>query len=240
MSLLKKVYRMPSEKAGRVESSNRTPDGSSANGAKAPPGGVLEWCRCMAYDTFVAPLIFSRHPPWYDARGVSIGLAVGFGIPVGAQVITLGLVRSVYRFNFLVAVAFSFVCNPFNMIPLYYGYYRLGAYIMGTHAQMDFAVFNKLMNPVVGTTYFWEAIGEFAHLGQEVLAAWIVAALLLSIVFGIAGYVATYKIQHYRCVRRAETTGMDYENYLREMEAEIRSTECSGLSETGRGTTGSR
>ena len=41
-------------------------------------GGVLR-------KYFLAPLLSSSNPPWFDARGIAAGLAIGFGIPVGAR-----------------------------------------------------------------------------------------------------------------------------------------------------------
>jgi uncharacterized protein (DUF2062 family) len=218
---------MLEEKVSIVKDAGETLAGTKECCEPPPPVGVAGWCRKKAYDTFVAPLVVSRHPPWYDARGVSLGLIVGIGVPVGTQIVTLGLLRTVSRFNFLVAVAFSFVCNPLNMIPLYYGYYRLGAFIMGHGAGMDFAVFNKMMNPVTDSTYFWEAATAFAHLGTEILLAWCIAAVLLSVVFGTLGYLVTLKIQHVRCARRAAKMGIEYEKFLQQQEDQLCADECA-------------
>ena len=215
------------EKVGIAKDAGKAMAGAGECRESAPPAGTAGWFRKMAYDAFVAPLLFARHPPWYDARGVSLGLIVGFGVPIGAQIVTLGLLRSVNRFNFLIAVAFSFVCNPLNMLPLYYGYYRLGAYVTGCGNRMDFAVFNKLMDPVTDSIYFWEAATAFAHLGTELLLAWFISAVILSVVFGILGYLVTFKIQHFRCARRAAKMGIEYEEFLQQLEEKFRADECA-------------
>lgn len=227
---------MLKEKVGIAKGAGRDPVGSRECCEPAPPVGAVDWCRKKAYDTFVAPLVFSRLPPWYDARGVSLGLIIGFGVPVGAQIVALGLLRSVSRFNFLIAIAFSFVCNPLNMIPLYYGYYRLGAYVMGCETGMDFAVFSMLMNPVTDSTYFWEAAAAFADLGTETLLAWFIAALILSVVFGILGYVVTFKIQHARCARRAAKMGIEYGKFLQQLEDQCCADECDRRARNNRRT----
>ena len=56
---------------------------------------------------FVDPFVSSTNPPWFDARGVAVGLAVGFGIPVGAQVAAMAVLRAIFRYNTVVAFAFS-------------------------------------------------------------------------------------------------------------------------------------
>lgn len=183
-----------------------------------PDKGLLYrwWSAC--YNRFLAPLITSRYPPWYDARAVALGLVVGFVIPVGGQTVVLAALRLFIRFSFVVGWAFTLVSNPFNMIPLYYGYYLLGSLILGKRACMGFEVFSKHMNPIMERTYFWEALADFSQLGCEILIRWCVAAALLAVVFGVLGYVVTLKIQTVRCKRAAERMGVEYLKILEEME----------------------
>ncbi len=221
-------------KAETTREANESTAGADRGTESTAPKGWVEWCRCMAYDSLVAPLVSSRHPPWYDARGVSIGLVVGFGVPVGAQFIALGFLRSFLRFNLIIALGFSFVSNPLNMIPVYYGYYCLGAFILGKNTAMDFSVFRKLMHPISEYAYFWEATAAFANLGKEFLASWIVAAIILSVAFGIIGYLVTYKIQQIRCIRKAKKMGLEYEKFVQDLEERFRQTECSFPTRSGK------
>lgn len=180
--------------------------------------GVVSWCRKKAQEYFITPLLKSSHPPWFDARGVSLGLAVGFAVPVGGQVAFLGLLRAVFRFNFLAAVAFSFVSNPFNMIPLYYGYYRLGCWVTGMSPRIDFHLFRKLMHPITQSEYFWEALASFMALSKEILIAWTVTAAILASSSALIGYVVTYRVQVRRARRRAQRLEQQYEKIVEEFE----------------------
>lgn len=172
----------------------------------------------------VDPLLFSKNAPEYDARGVALGLVIGFLIPVGGQLLSLTLLRLVMRFNFLVAAGFSLVSNPLDMIPLYYGYYCLGSVILGNPVALGFERFEKLMHPVMDQTYFWEASYAFAELGREILVRWLVAAVVLAVVFGIAGYVVTLWIQRKRCRQAAEKLGMEYRAFVEHLEKEAGGT----------------
>ena len=147
-----------------------------------------------------------------------MGLAVGFAVPVGGQILFLGLLRTVFRFNFVVAVAFSFVSNPFDVIPLYYGYYRLGCWVTGISPGIDFHLFRKLMHPITQSEYFWEALGEFMALSKEILTTWSVAAAILASSFALIGYVVTYRIQGRRARRRAEQLEQRYEKIVEEFD----------------------
>ena len=186
-----------------------------------PPGkGLWNSLRRVIHGNFLEPLVNSRHPPWFDARGVALGLVVGFGFPVGGQVVALGVLRAFVRFNFIVAVAFTLVSNPFDMVPLYYGYYLLGSAVVGQPPAMGFEGFSKLLNPIIDKDYFWEALSEFLQLGKDLLVRWSVAAAVISAVSGPIGYVVTYRVQKMRCKRTAENLGVQYEKFLAELENE--------------------
>lgn len=176
----------------------------------------------LFYENFVKPLVLSRNPPRIDAIGVSLGLVVGFLMPLGAHLASLAILRIVLRFNYLVAAGFSVVCNPFNMIPLYYGYYCLGSVFIGKPTDLNFSAFERLMNPITDHAFFWEALPAFLELGSEILIRWFIAAIFLASVFGAVGYVATYKIQQKRCRRAAREMGLRYEEFLDRLNKDIR------------------
>jgi uncharacterized protein (DUF2062 family) len=183
-----------------------------------PQPGFLPRLGQIIYDKLIGPLVSSRFPPWYDARGVALGLIIGFAIPVGGQVLTLTLLRIAIRFKYLASLAFSLVSNPFNMIPLYYGYYLLGSVMVGRAPSMNFEVFERLMHPVMEKTYFWEALSAFSQLGCEILFRWVIAAVILAVVFGLVGYGVTYRVQLKRCKRLAKELGVKYTKLLDEMD----------------------
>ncbi len=193
------------------------------NAAASSGYGLRKWCYERLYRTFIQPLVISRNPPWFDARGVAMGLFIGLIVPVGGQILSLTLLRMALRFNYLASLAFSLVSNPINMIPLYYGYYLLGCAILGSCESMTFVTFQGLMNPILDKAYCWEAISAFMRLGWEILIRWFVAATILSLVFGIAGYVITLRVQTARLQLAAERLGETYDKLLAELDHHLRS-----------------
>jgi uncharacterized protein (DUF2062 family) len=187
-------------------------DNTPPNGPRSR--GIVSRCRGFLYRHLVQPLILSKHPPWYDARGVALGLFVGLAIPIGGHLVTLALLRIALRFHFLVAFAFSAVNNPFTMIPLYYGYYLLGALMLGKTAGIDYELFGRVMHPVMGSSYFWEALAGFGQLSKEILVNWSVAAVVVSLPVAVVGYMVTYGIQRARIRRAAEKMTRQYEEFL--------------------------
>ena len=93
--------------------------------------GLLLRVRKTVYDYFLMPLILSRNPPWFDARGVSLGFVAGFIMPIGGQLLLIGILRMLLKFNTLLAISFSLISNPFTVIPLYRGYYSVGSLFVG-------------------------------------------------------------------------------------------------------------
>lgn len=184
----------------------------------------LSHLRKRLFNSFLEPLVKSRNPPRYDAASVAIGLIIGFVIPVGGQLLILAFLRLIFSFNYLVAAGFTLVSNPFNMIPLYYGYYCLGSYALGRSINLHFERFEKLMTPVMDKSYFWEALVAFAELGSDILLRWAVAAVLLATVFGFLGYFITLNIQERRCKEAAARLGMRYEEFLARLQEKARSS----------------
>lgn len=144
-------------------------------------------------------------------------MIVGFLVPVGGQLISLGLMRLFLKFNIVVSAAFSLVSNPLNMIPLYYGYYLLGSMVIGKPDRIiEFSSFEAIMNPIMSADYFWESLRSFLSLGQAFLIRWLIAAVILSTVFGPLGYAITYWFQNRRIKAAAVAMGLEYETLLKE------------------------
>ena len=65
------------------------------------------------------------------ARGVALGLFVGFVLPLG-QIVVAALLAATARGNLLVAAAATLVTNPFTFPPIYYAAYRTGSFLLGS------------------------------------------------------------------------------------------------------------
>jgi uncharacterized protein len=162
----------------------------------AKPGGFVR-------RYFIEPFRASEHPPWFDARGVAMGLLIGFGVPLGAQMVLMGLLRLAFRFNTALAFAFTWVNNPFTVVPMYYGYYCLGSRVLGKPATLDAAAFRNLLNPVLQADYFWGSVHSFLYLGRDIVVRWSLGAVLVATVCAVAGYAVSYQVQKLRADSRA-------------------------------------
>jgi|UniRef100_A0A7C4ASK1 uncharacterized protein (DUF2062 family) len=166
---------------------------------------------------FLDPLVSSNAPPWYDARGIAIGLFIGFSVPIGLQMIVLGLARALFPFNAVIAFAFTWVNNPLTVAPMYYGYYYLGSVILNKPPALSAADFKGLLDPILKTDFFWQTARQFAYLGWDFLLRWTVAALIVGVAVGCAGYWIGFYIQKEHCRRKAVALGMTYEKLLSDL-----------------------
>jgi len=80
--------------------------------------GFLERGGCLNVDEYAL------------ARGIAVGLLVGFTPTVGIQSSMMLAGSLAFRANFIAAFIVSNVSNPFTMAPLYYGFNRLGSWLL--------------------------------------------------------------------------------------------------------------
>ncbi len=154
----------------------------------------------------VDPFLLSEHPPRHDARGAALGLLVGFGFPLGLQWVSLGLIRTVFRFNIILALALTWVNNPFTVGPMYYGYYLMGSAIIGNSTGINSDRFLELMAPLFEAETFLDSLSGLAEIGSEIMIKWAIGASITGLLLGALGYVATYYIQSHRQQKREKMT----------------------------------
>lgn len=153
----------------------------------------------------VEPFLLSEHPPWYDARGVALGLLTGFGFPLGLQWASLGVFRTAVRFNIVLALVLTWVNNPLTVAPMYYGYYLIGSMLIGDSSRFDSNTFLKLMAPLLEPESFLESFSVLAHVGTDILVRWSIGASLTGLFFGTLGYIITYYVQNYRQQKKSRS-----------------------------------
>lgn len=86
------------------------------------------WYLRIFGDRITDPLLWSlnRHA---ITSGFAAGLAIAF-IPLPVHTICAVLVALYWRLNLPVAIAATWVVNPFTAVPLFYGAYRLGTLLL--------------------------------------------------------------------------------------------------------------
>nr|WP_277347477.1 DUF2062 domain-containing protein [Wenzhouxiangella sp. XN79A] len=106
------------------------------------------------------------------ARGVSLGLFVGFTPTVGVQSVIMMFGSLLFRANFPAALVASLVSNPLTVAPLYFAFHRTGQWLLAGSS------------PVV------EAATRSAGLAGLNAAALALGSLAIALPSAVVGYVA--------------------------------------------------
>lgn len=136
---------------------------------RKPTRNWLERLRRLTHLKLVIPLKRGRTPPHHIARGVAVGLAVGFTPTVGVQMVEVfllwGLARMLSRrldFHLVAAVAWVWVTNIFTMGPIYYGFLLTGQVMLGRFDELGSIGFDQFTHQLTAVveadTGFIEAL----------------------------------------------------------------------------------
>lgn len=128
--------------------------------------------------------------PHAIALGVAIGVFVGLTPSVGVQTIMIlavvFLTRPFFYFNGTAAMASTYISNPITMAPMYYFWYRLGASVLGTDANVNFDALLEFE----GLSGWWTATTAMA-----VKVGW--PMLLGALLTAPIGAAIAYPLTHY-------------------------------------------
>ncbi len=149
--------------------------------------------------------------PHRIALGLGLGIFVAFTPTVGVQMIIALALAALFRANKAVCVPMVWITNPVTIIPVYAMCYRLGALLLGRVTPDANNEVQTMVGPVVEAVKtggfaaflewsFWSSLGSaFMKFGSEL---W-VGCLLVAVVAGLLGYVASYwTVSSYRQRRR--------------------------------------
>lgn len=117
------------------------------------------------------------HQPklWHwSRRGVAMGVALGvfFGLLLPIAQIPLSVAAAVIlRVNVPAAAASTLITNPITFAPIYYGAYRLGAWVTGDTVAADATAVTPENNGNVGLWQRITAVGKPLLVGVSITAA---------------------------------------------------------------------
>ncbi|MBM4103638.1 MAG: DUF2062 domain-containing protein [Planctomycetes bacterium] len=156
-----------------------------------PAVGFVKFRILHVYDT-----------PQRIARGIAVGLWIGFTPLLGLHMILALAIAALFRANKILAVLGVWISNPFTLLPIYGSAYLAGRFPVGrfhpSHAQPGqvgdllshiFSLSNMVTR--LHTTAFWKEVAVvFGKIGLEVT----IGGFVLGTLFAIMGYFATYWI----------------------------------------------
>ncbi len=73
-----------------------------------------------------------------SAAAVFIGVFVAF-LPIPSQMIVAAVLALMFRANLPLAVALVWITNPLTMVPMFYGTYQLGSFLLDIQTPIELA-----------------------------------------------------------------------------------------------------
>lgn len=141
--------------------------------------------------------------PGYIARGVALGLIIGWVIPMGFQIVLVLPLAFVLKAAKVPAIVFTFVSNHFTVIFLYPLQCWLGSLVLRNG--LTFGKLTQMTRDVVAAlenASMREAWREFSELGWRVISSFFVGGLLLGVPSALVGYYVTLNlVRRYRRFR---------------------------------------
>jgi hypothetical protein len=165
--------------------------------------GRAERFRRLLRYRLVVPVLRSRHSPEHTARGVAMGVFWGLTPTVGLQTLailgTWAALRPVWHFSLVQTLAWTWINNPITMVPLYYGFYLTGQWLLGRGG--DAAGYDAFASLFAGST---EGTVSFADRTMAAIRALGWPTLLGCLPWSLAGGVMSYRWSLRFLRRRAE------------------------------------
>lgn len=111
------------------------------------------------------------------ARAVAVGLFCAF-IPLPLQMVIAATMGVIVRANLVLCVALVWLTNPLTMLPVMYGSYRFGKWVLGNHSHV------QGLSGKFSVEYIWENV----HLIWQPL---LLGCFLLGLIFALVGFALT-------------------------------------------------
>ncbi len=134
-------------------------------------------------------LVNHEGSPDYTARGVAIGLFACFFAPTFTQVITALALAYLFRGNKILAVALTFITNPYTSPVLCPFQCWVGSVALG--APITYAEIAHTFQSILSAHTMADLLIIGKELGKEYLIPFIVGGALLGVVSGVIGYFVT-------------------------------------------------
>lgn len=131
-------------------------------------------------DRVVHKILRINDSPHALAMGVTVGMFVAMTPTVGVQMPIAFVAASLLRGNRVAAIAMCWISNPVTMVPLYYGYYRMGRLFYPAR-EVSYDDVAAIVRPREGDSSFDALWALIEQLGWPLWIGGFIAAVVLTI-----------------------------------------------------------
>ena len=133
-----------------------------------------------------------KDPPERVARGLALGIFVGFLPIMGIQMAVVSIIALPLRGNLKAAIAGVWISNPITFIPLYYANYRFGLLFWPEEGASK-ETFVEALTAAADFSWsaIWDSLTALFDMGTEILIPLWMGSAILGLVFGVPTYFVT-------------------------------------------------
>jgi len=143
---------------------------------------------------FVYRVMHVDDTPHRIALGVAIGIFVAWTPTIGLQMVLTLVLSVLLRANKLVGLPFVWLSNPLTVIPIYYPSYRLGRWMLGSHAAApDFEKIFTVEGTWWGEIWLNRIHAWWTASWHAFWPLWL-GSLVVATVLGVATYFILYRL----------------------------------------------
>lgn len=129
------------------------------------------------------------------AKGVMLGLLIGFMIPFGLQIIIVLPLAFAFKANKIVSCAFTLVTNQLTIFVIYpfqcwYASYLMHWLAKDSFKQLSYNTLKTIFKKFIAAPSF----SALAELGNDIMVPFLVGGALLGIVSAVIGYFAALSV----------------------------------------------
>lgn|GEM_PF-508498 len=141
----------------------------------------------------IRTVLLIRNSPHSLALGVALGLFIGLTPTVGIQMLLVVVIGTLIGANRIIALVLCWISNPLTFLPLYYLFYLLGAWILGTDL-WTFVSFSRKMNDMIFVRDESGFMGVFRLFSYEVFGPMWLGSVIIALVVAVPSYPLTRRL----------------------------------------------
>ena len=136
-------------------------------------------------------IVQTKDCPHRMARGVAVGMLVGWTPTVGIQMAIAAICAWIVRGNKLAAIGMVWISNPYTMIPIYWFNYEIGYFLVGG-ARMDKDRFINIFFPAEPMSWWQRTVHAWDQL-LLIMGPIFVGSIVVGIPLAMLCYVLTLR-----------------------------------------------
>lgn len=148
----------------------------------------LQW---RTYRALFLKLMRTQASPASLARGVALGLFIGFLIPMGLQILVVLPLAFLLKAAKIPAVAFTFVTNHVTVFFIYPVQCWVGSYLMFNPISLQ--SLEAQLDGLIHAPDMQTAMVEVARMGLQLGGAFFLGGALFGVIAGVIGYICAYQ-----------------------------------------------